>query len=293
MNLAAVTMPAKSRVDDMLASVARDLSAAGIEGARRDAQLLLRAATALSAEALYAHPGRLLTSAQQRRLARLVERRRAREPVSRIVGRREFWGLEFAITRAVLDPRPDSEALIEAALAVLPDRGAPLRIADLGTGSGCLLLALLSELPAAHGVGCDVSEAAVRVAYANAAALGLANRAKFAVGDWAEALGGRFDIILANPPYVPAPAIAALAPEVSRFDPRPALGGGADGLAAYRALAPQLGLRLAPGGFAIVEVGDAQAAGAAALLKAHGLRMTGTGRDLAGVERCIIVSVAA
>ncbi len=292
MNAAPQTVDAAACVGGALASAAPVLAAAGVEDARRDARLLLQAAAAMTAEALFAHPERALTPAQVRRFACLIERRRAREPVSRILARREFWGLDLAIAPATLDPRPDSEALIHAALDAIPDRAAPLRLLDLGTGSGCLLLALLSELPAAFGVGCDASEAAVRVARASSAALGLSPRAAFTVGDWANAVDGVFDVILANPPYIPAATIARLAPEVRDFDPRLALDGGPDGLAAHRAIAPQLGPRLAPGGHVVIEVGDDQADEVAALLAAHGLLVAGRSRDLAGRERCIIANAA-
>ena len=293
MNAFAPPAGAPANAGDALARAARSLAAAGVDGARRDARLLLQEAAGITAEALFAHPEHALTRGQTRWFDRLLARRRAREPVSRILARREFWGLDFAVAPATLDPRPDSEALIHAALDTIADRAAPCRVLDLGTGSGCLLLALLSELPAAHGVGCDMSEAALRVARANAASLGLSLRAAFTVGDWARPVGGTFDVILANPPYIPAPAIAGLAPEVRDFDPRLALDGGADGLAAYRAIARQLGPRLALQGRAIIETGDGQAAQVAAILAAHGLAVARPVLDLAGRERCIIASAPA
>ena len=164
----------------------------------------------------------------------------AREPLSRIIGRREFWGLEFLLSADTLDPRPESETVIEAILARLPDRDRAYRFLDLGTGTGCLLLALLSEYPAASGIGIDIAPGAARTARDNAERLGIGGRAQFAVGSWAAALTGRFDAVVANPPYIEHAAIADLPREVRQYDPIRALDGGADGLAAYRAIAADL-----------------------------------------------------
>jgi release factor glutamine methyltransferase len=199
------------------------LAAAGIDNARLDARLLVAAALgaepgALRVPALAEH--RALDADESRRLDEFLARRiEAREPVSRILGRREFWSLEFRLSPAVLDPRPDSETLVEAALALFPETNAPLRVLDLGTGSGCLLLAVLHERPRATGLGIDASEAALAVAADNAGRLGLAARSEFRGGDWASGLAGRFDLILCNPPYIAETERAALAPEVARHDP--------------------------------------------------------------------------
>ena len=173
------------------------------------------------------------------RYTALIARRAAREPVSRILGVREFWSLPLAIDAHVFDPRPESETVVEAGLALIPDRGAAMAVLDLGAGSGALLLALLSELPRADGIGVDVSPGAVVLARANAAALGLGRRCRFIAGDWGSAIRGRFDLILANPPYVARADIARLGPEV-RHEPERALAGGADGLDGYRALLPDV-----------------------------------------------------
>ena len=210
-----------------------------------------------------------------------------------ILGEREFWGLPFKVSPAVLVPRPDSETVIEAALALLADRERPWRIADLGLGSGCLLLTLLREFPAAHGVGLEVSEAALAVARSNAAALGVDGRAELLLGDWREPgwrdrIGGPFDLLVSNPPYIEAGAIAGLMPEVSRFEPKLALDGGPDGLAAYRAIAADAVRLLAPGGTLVLEIGAGQEAAVTGLLAAQGLQAGPPRLDLAGIPRAIM-----
>ncbi|HEX3065021.1 MAG TPA: peptide chain release factor N(5)-glutamine methyltransferase, partial [Dongiaceae bacterium] len=238
-------MSAGAAIDE----AAKRLAAAGINEARREARLLLAEATGWEAASIVAHPERELDEHQASRLAELLRRRATREPLSRILGWREFWSLRFALGPDTLDPRPDSETLIEAALA-LADRGRALSVLDLGTGSGCLLLAFLSEVPNARGLGIDVNQGAITIAEANARALGLAGRARFRLGDWGTDLTERFDLILCNPPYIPAGDIAGLAPEVARFDPLLALAGGPDGLDAYRRLSDELPRLLLPGGTA-------------------------------------------
>ena len=266
----------------------RELQAAGVRTPGLDAHLLLAHGLGLARETLFGHPELGLSAAESRDFEALIARRSAREPVSRILGRREFWSLPFALTPAVLDPRPDSECVIEAALAEARDPDAALRIADLGTGTGCLLLALLAELPNAYGIGLDISAGAVAVARTNARALELDARARFVVGDWGAPLAGPFDLIIANPPYVPEPVLPMLDAELA-YDPWLALAGGTDGLAAYRALAPHVARLLATGGRAVLEIGDGQLEAVQGLLGAVGLALSGRGRDLAGRERCIIV----
>jgi release factor glutamine methyltransferase len=271
------------------------LRAAGIDSAPLDARLLIGHALGLERETLFAYPERPLNGEDCCAADMLIERRIAREPVSRILGRREFWSLNFALSPAVLDPRPDSETLIEAVLAACPDRDRPWRILDLGTGSGCLLLALLSEFPAATGLGLDRSPEAVAIAAVNARALGLAARARLIFADWSESLDhlageSGFEIVISNPPYIPDREIAALEPEVARFDPPGALAGGDDGLEAYRRLAVLTPTLLAPGGIGVFEVGCGQAAAVAALFRAAGLTVPAIRRDLAGIERCVIVA---
>lgn len=275
-------------VRNLLETARRRLSAAGLEEPRRDARLLLAAALGCDESVLLIDPDRVVDAAVAARFSGYVERRHGREPVSRILGRREFWSLTFRVTAATLDPRPDSETLIEAALGAIPDRAAPLRLADLGTGTGCLLLALLSELPNAVGLGIDLDSAAVATAQANAAELGLANRASFRLGNWLAGLDENFDVIVANPPYIPLAEIDRLAPEVARWEPRRALSGGADGLDAYRALAPQIAARLTPGGVAVLEFGAGQEPEVAAILRAAGLEIHRFRHDLGGVLRCVL-----
>ena len=273
-------------VDGAIADAARQLGAAGIADARREARLLL-AAAGLDNAAIIAHPERLLDGDQRGRLAELLRRRVSREPLSRILGWREFWSLRFALGPDTLDPRPDSETLIAAALE-LTGRDKALSVLDLGTGSGCLLLAYLSEVPNAQGLGIDLSNGALAIAEANAKDLGLSARARFRQGDWGRGLDRQFDLILCNPPYIPGGDIAGLAPEVARFDPLLALGGGEDGLDAYRRLSDELPRLLRPGGFAILEMGDGQEASATAILARSGLAFRGSRRDLSGIARCLI-----
>ncbi len=274
---------------EAVARTAADLAASGIGESRREARLLVALAAQIETSVVLGYPERPLASLAQGRLAEMVRRRMAREPVSRLIGRREFWSLDFEVGPATLDPRPDSETLIAAALGRIGDRAALLRILDLGTGTGCLLLALLSELPNATGLGLDLAPGAAAVARRNAAANGLESRAFFAVGQWGAALRGGFEVVLANPPYVPSGEIAGLAPEVALFEPRLALDGGTDGLSAYRDLAPGLGRLFARTGFAVIELGAGQAARAAAIFRGAGLEVASRHRDLSGVERCLVL----
>ena len=273
-----------------LDEAAQRLHAAGVEGARRDARLLLAAALGIAPEQVLAHPERPMTAPEQARAEALIARRLGREPVSRILGWREFWGLRFQISPDTLDPRPESETLVEAVLERIGNADDPVRILDLGTGSGCLLLALLSELPAAIGLGTDLGSGALQVARDNARALGLASRAYFARCWWATAIGGYWQVIVSNPPYITEAEFAALPPEVAQYDPHLALCGGADGLAAYRALAPGAAGLLAPGGLLALEVGMGQAGAVETVLEAAGLTALGRVRDLAGIERCVLAT---
>lgn len=277
-------------VGEAVDALARRLAAAGIAASRHEARLVVALAMEVEPAVALGWPERRLDDEAQARLDALAARRVSREPYARLAGRRSFWSLDFALSSATLDPRPDSETLIETALALLPDRAAALRLVDFGTGSGCLLLALLSELPNAEGIGVDILPGAAAIARLNAAAVGLGERAAFVVGDWGEALGGTVDVILANPPYICSGDIASLAPEVGRYDPRIALDGGTDGLSAYRCLAHDLARLLRPGALGLVELGQGQAAAVAQLMARAGLTVGQTRRDLAGIERVLIVT---
>ncbi len=266
------------------------LCEAGVEAARRDAGILLAEASGQARSRLVAFPERLLGADELAAYEALLARRAAREPVARILGRREFWSLDFTVTADTLDPRPETEVLVEAVLARLPDPGAGLRILDLGSGSGCILLALLSERRGAEGLGVDCSAAAVEVARGNAAALGLRNRAAFRVGDWALGLEGKWQAIVSNPPYIVESEIDDLAPEVSRFDPRQALSGGPDGLDAYRVLLPQAARLLAPEGLLALEFGIDQGDAVRRLAEAAGFIVRDSVQDLAGRDRCLIAT---
>ncbi len=266
------------------------LREAGVEAPSRDAKLLLAEATGQDQCRLVAFPERSLNADEMTAYEALLDRRVRREPVSRILGRREFWSLRFAVTADTLDPRPETEILVEALLARLPGREAELRLLDLGCGSGCILLALLSELGKAEGLGVDSSAAAVEVARSNAAALGLGDRAAFRVGDWAAGLEGGWQAIVSNPPYIVESEIEDLAPEVSRFDPRQALSGGPDGLDAYRVLLPQAARLLAPEGLLALEFGIDQGDAVRRLAEAAGFIVRDSVQDLAGRDRCLIAT---
>jgi release factor glutamine methyltransferase len=264
------------------------LADAGIDDGAADARLLLCAAGGLDRADLIREPQLALSEATLRRLAPMAGRRAAGEPVSRILARREFWGLPLAISPDVLDPRPDTETLVEAVVKEFARRReAPLRILDLGAGSGAILCALLKEFGAATGVAVDISAAAAAVARANLAACGFTGRAQTIVGSWGRPVRGLFDIIVSNPPYIARGDIAALTREVRNHDPTVALDGGRDGLDAYRAIGPQLASLLGENGRFFLEVGAGQADGVVAILAAHGWTNSATYPDLAGLMRVV------
>jgi len=278
--------PATSR-EAALARLAARLAAAGVEAPQREAALLLRRAAELSAAALISTPQAALGDAAAR-VEAFARRREAGEPLSRIEGRREFFGRDFALTPDVLDPRADTETLVEAALTALGPRGGEaLRVLDLGVGSGAILGVLLCEWPRALGVGVDISPAAAATARANLAALGLGDRSSVRVECWGEGLGGGFDVIVSNPPYVRSGDIPGLAREVAGHDPLLALDGGQDGLDAYRALAPEISRLIAPRGRFLLEIGSGQGDEVAAMLTRAGLQVDIRQCDLAGIERVI------
>jgi len=221
-----------------------------------------------------------------------LARRAAREPLAFITSRQGFWTLDLTVSPATLIPRADSETLIAAAIAAFPERARVGRILDLGTGTGALLLAALTEFPAAYGIGVDVAADAAALAARNARANGLASRAMMLCGTWADALAGRFDLVLANPPYIETQAIGGLMPEVAEHEPRAALDGGADGLDAYRAIIAALPALLAPDGVAVLELGQGQAAEVAKLAVASGFPVPGLRQDLGGIARAMVLRTA-
>lgn len=290
--LAATPEPARAAaltVADARRTWAAEFRAAGLDSPQLDARLLIGHALGLDHAALAAAASRLLDAAEQRAIAALARRRLAHEPVARIVGMKEFWSLTLSIDATTLVPRPETETVVEAALAAVDDGGVrtrALRLADLGTGSGAILLALLTELPNAFGVGTDVSLQALAVARANARGLRL-NRAALVACNMAAALRGPFDLIVSNPPYVASGDIAGLAPDVRLFDPRLALDGGADGLDCYRAIAAAAPALLVPNGVIVVELGAGQAGAVASLFAGAGLAPSPPRPDLTGVPRAI------
>jgi release factor glutamine methyltransferase len=273
----------------MRRALAQRFRAAGIDSPELDARLLMAHALGLDHAALVAAGSHVLDRDATDAIAALAHRRLAREPVARILGEKEFWSLQLRVDAATLVPRPETETVVEAALAAIDADGArsrSLRIADLGTGCGALLLALLTELPRSIGIGTDISHAALAVARNNAAHLGL-TRAAFLAGDMTAALRGPFDIIVSNPPYIASADIAGLAPEVRDFDPRLALDGGRDGLDYYRIIAAAAPGLLGPGGLVVVELGIGQAQAVSALFAAAGLAPSPPRADLNGVPRAL------
>jgi release factor glutamine methyltransferase len=264
---------------------------AGIDSAELDVRILVGSALGLDLTGVIAAAARILTDSEAECLDGFVRRRIAGEPVARIIGLKEFWGLPLRLSPATLVPRPDTETVVEAALEILCAESrcdSRLRIADLGTGSGAILLALLSELPNAFGVGTDISVPALRTARDNAGQLGFAARAAFVACDYAAALSGPFDLMVSNPPYIRSAQIASLDAEVRDHDPHPALDGGFDGLDAYRLIARQASGLLAPGGALVVEVGQGQSGDVQGLLAAAGAKPAGPPKsDLAGIGRAV------
>lgn len=297
---APVAAPARPvTLRDAMAATTKRLGAAGIESAALDAALLVRVAAGVTELTFITEPRYRLDMATQRRLESLCSRREAREPVAHILGEKEFWGLDFAVSPRTLVPRPDTETLVQAALDCadhLGGRAARLRLLDLGTGSGCVIIALLHELVVACGLGVDRCEAALAIAAANATRHGVDQRLHLVCADWLEGLAGRFDMIVANPPYIPRGDLAGLMPEVAGYDPRPALDGGSDGLAAYRRILARAPAFLKSDGVVLLEVGSGQGDAVLALAEEHGLEPArdrpAMVRDLTGAVRCILATLA-
>jgi len=279
----------ESGTADILLSAADRLRAAGVESPRREARLLLAHVLGLRPEEIVAGNFSLQGVQFRDRFEAALARRAQREPLAYIIGRREFWSLDFEVGPGVLVPRPESEIMVEEALKRFPIADAPLRVLDLGTGSGCLLLAFLSERAEAEGLGVDISEEALGIAKRNAARLGLDGRTQFLRNDWMSALSETWEVIFINPPYIIEGELDGLEPEVSRYEPRTALDGGPDGLCAYRRIAASLRPRLAAGGRVFLEVGQGQAGPVERIFSEKGLDVEGTVFDLAGIPRCLVV----
>ncbi|WP_298804930.1 peptide chain release factor N(5)-glutamine methyltransferase [uncultured Lentibacter sp.] len=261
---------------------AKALVAAGIEGGARDVRLLMASVLGLEPGRMTLHLNDDLPAAAAASFEAFVQRRAAREPVSHLIGRRAFFGRDFAVSADVLDPRPETEALVLAALERPFER-----VLDLGTGSGCILLTLLAERGSARGLGADLSAAALAMAQRNAAALGVAERCGFVCSDWFGAIEGRYDLIVSNPPYIAQAEMGTLAPELSH-EPALALTDGADGLAAYRIICARAPAYLAKGGALIVEIGPTQGAEVSAMMRAAGLRDVHIRPDLDGRARVVL-----
>ncbi len=278
-------------LDEARRALAADLKSAGISSAELDARLLVGAAVGLDLTGMVRAGNRRLAARECDQLAEFKERRLAGEPVARLLRAREFWGLPLQLSPETLIPRPDSETVVELALEMERHErrlGSPLRLVDIGTGSGAILLALLSELPGATGVGTDISAAALRTASGNAERLGLTSRAAFVACNYTAALSGVFDLIVSNPPYIRSSEIASLSPEVRQHDPLVALDGGPDGLDAYRSLIPLAVRLLAPGGALVVEIGYGQGVAVLELMATAGLTPAGPPKsDLAGIPRAL------
>lgn len=281
-------------IRDAIRDAVRRLVAAGVEDARQDTWLLMGHVRKQGRAALMADAFMMLPPSELQRFRSLVERRVRREPVAQIIGIKEFWSLDFNIDSHVLCPRPDTECLIEAVLheraSLEKVRPTGRRMLDLGTGSGCLLIVLLKEWPDAFGLGVDVSGRALAVAKANAEKHGVADRAAWLCANWGRALDTQFDLIVSNPPYIAMRDAADLAPEVRDHEPKRALFAGADGLDAYRTMADDVSRLLAPGGLACLEIGMGQADAVATLFENAGLTLIVRRRDLAGIERCLVLT---
>ncbi|MBB45550.1 MAG: protein-(glutamine-N5) methyltransferase, release factor-specific [Rhodospirillaceae bacterium] len=266
------------------------LLGAQIESPILDARLLLGFALGIPRERFYGSEDETLTKSQAYNYTKLIERRCKREPVSRIIGTRGFWNLTLRINLSSLDPRPDSEILIESILKTFPDKAANLKFIDFGTGTGCLLLSALNEFPNSSGVGVDISKKCIQLAQENAALNGLSQRAVFIESDWGGEVTGKFDIIIANPPYIQSNTIPTLDPEVKNFDPHIALNGGQDGLSCYRKLAPQFVEVLKKGGLVFLEIGYNQRKSVSDIMEYSGLKCLHINQDLGNRDRCLVLA---
>ena len=274
-------------LEALLQNASAAFAAGGFEGPRMEARALASGVLGLAREAMVAHPDMEIVSGDIKKFNNAVDRRLAHEPVARIINEREFWSLSFSLGPDTLVPRPETETLVESVEAEIQDHDRTFSILDLGTGSGCLLLALLSEYPNAVGLGIDCAEGALRIAETNAKALGLDGRVRFQCGNWGEGLDGPFDLIVSNPPYIADGDRDQLAADVRDHDPARALFAGPDGLDAYRAIAPQIRDLLGPSGVSVIELGAGQGGPVRAIFEEFGLVAHRSRADLAGIERAL------
>jgi release factor glutamine methyltransferase len=277
-------------IGPLLQAAVRELSDVGITTARLDARLLLQEAAGLRHEDIIADPSRMISGEAAERFRVWLERRLRHEPVSRILGRREFYGRSFRVTKDTLDPRPDTETLVEAALSLVP-AGQRRNVLDLGTGTGAIIVTLLAERPLLRGVATDVSRDALQVARSNAEELDVSDRLVLKQGSWFDAVEGQFDVIVSNPPYIPDADIAGLGAEVRAHDPMLALTGGADGLDAYRSIASGASAHLVTGGRICVEIGQGQSHDVKRIFAGRGFTCVSEIHDLAGIVRVLILAL--
>ena len=275
------------RLDQALLEATRQLKAAGIEGARQDAGILITHILQVDRSILYREPEKQLSAEELEAFQALIDRRAAREPVAHLIGRREFWSRDFIVNEHVLDPRPDTETLVAETLKQMPDIEKPYQVLDLGTGSGCLILTLLAERPAARGVAVDLSKDALKVAQQNTENMELLDRCQLINGAWFENVSGQFDVIVSNPPYIPEEDRSSLEPEVFDHEPHMALFAGADGLDCYRDIISSAPNYLAKGGWLGFEVGIHQAEQVKLLMEERGFSNLKITKDLAQIERCV------
>lgn len=274
-------------VKSALQNAQRLLQAAGVDGARRDARRLLAHCLDQPSAWLISHDDAQIENAQQLRFENMVAERASHRPVSQIIGSREFWGQSFCVTRDTLDPRPETELLVQIALAGPP----PKRILDLGTGTGVILISLLNEWPQARGLGVDLSDKALDVARKNVANHNLSDRCDIQQSDWFQSVSGRFDLITCNPPYISEPEMRGLSRDVLDWEPHLALTPGGDGLSSYRQIADHLARHLSPGGRALFEIGPTQASAVAGILSRAGLHQGTVHKDLDGRDRVVSVQL--
>ena len=276
-------------IKSLLEQSKQALQEVGITSYSLDADLLMSHVLNISREEIFCYPMREISRTEEQEFNALIKRRALREPISHILGKHEFWGREFKVTEDTLDPRPDSESLIENILEIYKDKTPPQNILDFGTGTGCLLLTLLCEFKEANGVGIDIKKSTISVAKENSLKLGLAKRSCFVVSNWGKSVKGKYDLIISNPPYIKHSDIDGLEPEVSKYEPRQALDGGNTGLECYIELAPQMFDLLSEGGFAVLEHGIGQETEIRKILEDNNFSFINYKQDLAGINRCITV----